>query len=261
MFVRHGVALAAVVAVIALTSCATGSGTSPSASRTGTAGSTSASSPAAAGTPAITISTPAPDATVAVPFSVSGEANTFEAALTIDAQDASGMTACVRHLTASSGSGTPGTWEGVLAFPPEEDPLELTLRAYSQSPADGSMINLVEVPITVTPDRPLIVLTSPRCGDVYQPGGLLILTGTANLFEAALTVELRDSSGTAVVTLPVTAEECCEESQFNATLTVPADLSAGFYDVVAYSLSAQDGSVENEFPVQVEVRGGLPITG
>ena len=64
------------------------------------------------------------------------------------------MTACVRHLTATSGSGTPGTWEGVLAFPPEEDPLELTLRAYSQSPADGSMIDLVEVPITVAPDRP-----------------------------------------------------------------------------------------------------------
>ena len=260
MFVRHGVALAAVVAVIALTSCATGSGTSPSASRTGTAGSTSASSPAAAGTPAITISTPAPDATVAVPFSVSGEANTFEAALTIDAQDASGMTACVRHLTATSGSGTPGTWEGVLAFPPEEDPLDVTLRAYSQSPADGSMINLVEIPITVAPDRPMIVLTSPRCGDVYQPGGPIILTGTANLFEAAFTVELRDSAGTAVVTLPVTADTCCVESQFDATLTIPADVPSGFYDVVAYSLNAQDGSVENEFPVQVEVRG-LSITG
>ena len=52
--------------------------------------------------------------------------------------------------------------------------------------------------------------------------GSIILTGTATLFEAAFTVELRDSSGTALVTLPVTAEECCVESQFNATLTVPA---------------------------------------
>jgi hypothetical protein len=261
MLARHSIALAATVAVIVLTSCASGSGTSPSLSRSATTGSITSSSSETAGTPAITISSPAEGEAVSVPFSVSGEANTFEAALTVDAQDASGMTACVRHLMATSGSGTPGTWEGVLAFPPEEDPLELTLRAYSQSPADGSMINLVEVPITVAPDRPRIIVTNPRCGDVYQPGASIILTGTANLFEAALTVELRDSSGTAVVSVPVTAEECCVESQFNATLTVPADLSSGFYDVVAYSLSAQDSSVENEFPIQIEVSGGLSVTG
>ncbi len=58
----------------------------------------------------------------------------------------SGLTMCVRHLTATSGSGTPGTWEGMLAFPPEEDPLHVTLRAYTHSPKDGSMVDLVEYP-------------------------------------------------------------------------------------------------------------------
>ena len=130
----------------------------------------------------------------------------------------------------------------------------MTLRAYTYSQVDGSMTDLVEFPITVAPDRPLIIMTNPRCGDVYPPGGPLILTGTAALFEAAFTVELRDSSGTALVTVPVTAEECCVESQFTSTLTIPADLASGFYDVVAYSLNAADGSVENEFAVQIEVR-------
>ena len=79
--------------------------------------------------------------------------------------------------------------------------------------------------------------------------------GTAALFEAALTVDVRDVSGTTVATLQVTADECCVESNFSSSLTLPDDIPPGLYDVVAYSLSAKDGSVENEFPVQIEVRG------
>ena len=128
---------------------------------------------------------------------------------------------CVRHLTATSGSGTRGTWEGMLAFPPEEDALPVTLRAYANSAVDGAMIDLVERQITISTERPDIIVTSPRCGDVYPAGTLIQVLGTANLFEASLTVELRDSSGTPVVTLPVTAEECCVESQFSASAHGP----------------------------------------
>ena len=254
MAIRHRVALAAFVAVIALTSCASSPVDGGSPALAG-ASLTDTLVPAAVPGSAIDIESPADGATVSVPFAVNGEANTFEATLTIDAVDESGMTACVRQLTATSGSGTPGTWEGVLAFPPEEDPLRVMLRAYTFSQVDGSMIDLVQYPITIAPNRPAIIVTSPRCGDVYEPGGLMLLTGSAALFEAALTVELRDSSGSALVVVPVTAEECCVESLFTAELTIPAGLSSGFYDVVAYSLSAEDGSIENEFPVQIEVRG------
>lgn len=264
MSVRHRVALAAVVAVTALAGCTPGGapspspdaptgGASPTLSPTALPTGSPTSSPAPTGQ-AITILSPRGGDTVSVPFAVSGESDTFESALTIDAVDASGMVACVRQLTATSGGGTPGVWQGVLAFPPEENPLPLSLRAYTYSQVDGSMTGLVEFPITVAPDRPLIIMTSPRCGDVYAPGGLVMLTGTAALFEAALTIELRDSSGTALITVPVTAEECCVESQFSSALTLPADLASAFYDVVAYSLNAADGSVENEFSVQIEVR-------
>jgi hypothetical protein len=186
---------------------------------------------------------------------VSGEANTFEAALTIDVVDEAGMVACVRQLTATSGSGTPGTWEGALAFPPEVNELRVMLRAFAHSAEDGSVIDLVEYPITIAPDRPTLFLTSPTCGQVYEPGGLVFLTGLAAVFEAALNVDVRDASGTVVATLPVLADACCEHSNFSSSLTLPADLPPGFYDVVAYNLSAADGSIENEFPVQIEIRG------
>lgn len=248
MSVSRKLAVAAIVASGTLISCSTpGSGllTAPTA--------TPSESPEPAG-PAITITTPAEDETVSVPFTVSGEANTFEAALTVEVVDQSGTGMCVRQLMATSGSGTPGTWEGTLAFPPEVDALPVMLRAYAHSAKDGSIIDLVEYPITIAPDRPPIILTSPACGQVYEVGGLMMVTGTAALFEAALTVDVRDASGTTVATLQVTADECCVESNFSSSLTLPADIPPGLYDVVAYSLSPKDGSVENEFPVQIEVR-------
>lgn len=254
MRARRMFALVAILAAGALSSCVPPPTGGPTTSATPSA--TASATPSAPdGTPAITIASPGEGETVSVPFTVNGEANTFEATLTIDAQDASGMTMCVRLLTATSGSGTPGTWQGMLAFPPEEDPLPVTLRAYTYSPKDGSMVDLVEYPITVSSERPDIILTSPTCGQVYRVGGLMMITGTAALFEAAFIVELRDAAGTPVLSLPMTAEECCVESLFSSSLTIPADLAPGWYDFAAYSESAKDGSVENEFIVQIEVRG------
>jgi hypothetical protein len=251
MLIRRTFALAALLAAVTLAACSSGPGSSSSPSPNG---SSSASPTPTVEAPAISIASPAEGETVAVPFTVSGGANTFEAALTIDAVDASGELMCIRELTATSGSGTPGTWEGTLAFPPEVNPLPITLRAYAHSAKDGSVIDLVEYPITIATDRPPIILTSPACGQVYESGSLVLVTGRATLFEAALTVEVRDASGTVVVTLPVTADECCVESNFSSQLTLPDDMTPGRYDVVAYSLSPKDGSVENEFPVQIEIR-------
>lgn len=252
MFTSCKLALAALFAVVALTSCAPGPGQSPTTSPTD---GSPTSSPPTATAPAIVIGSPAEGETVSVPFTVSGEANTFEAALTVEVVDESGTGICVRQLMATSGSGTPGTWEGTLAFPPEVDALPVMLRAYAHSAKDGSIIDLVEYPITIAPDRPPIILTSPACYQVYDVGGLMMVTGTAALFEAALTVDVRDASGTTVATLQVTADECCVESNFSSSLTLPSDIPPGLYDVVAYSLSPKDGSVENEFPVQIEIRG------
>jgi len=255
MVIRSMHTLAVVAVVLAVTACASGPASGPGPSPSPASPPATSPAPTPSEAPQITIGSPVADATVSVPFTVSGEANTFEAALTVEVVDQSGTGMCVRQLMATSGSGTPGTWEGTLAFPPEVDALPVMLRAYAHSAKDGSIIDLVEYPITIAPDRPLIILTSPACYQVYDLGGLMMVTGTAALFEAALTVDVRDASGTTVATLQVTADECCVESNFSSRLTLPADIPPGLYDVVAYSLSAKDGSVENEFPVQIEVRG------
>jgi hypothetical protein len=183
---------------------------------------------------------------------MSGDANVFEGALTIDALgNAAGLVLCTRHVQATSGTGTPGTWEGILAFPPPADAVPITLRAYTFSAMDGSMQDVVERSVTVSNEQPAIVITTPTCAEDV-PAGTLTVSGMALVFEAVLHVDIRDASGAAVRTQRVMAESGTEFSPWTATLDLTG-LTAGFYDVVAYDLSAEDGSIENEFPVQISV--------
>jgi hypothetical protein len=113
---------------------------------------------------------------------------------------------------------------------------------------------VVEHEVVITPDRPPIFIFQPICGDRVARGDPLFVKGRAHVFEAQLSIELRTASGEVVLVQQVTAESGSEESNFDATLTIPADLAAGYYDLVAYDNSAEDGSVQNEFPIQIEVR-------
>lgn len=203
----------------------------------------------------ITINTPEDGAVTSVPVLLRGKADTFEATLVVDVVDQAGDAVCHRTVTAVPGSGASGTWEATLAFPPPDAQTPMTLRAYSLSAEDGSMQHLVARSITVSADRPPIFLTSPVCGAVMtEPGEQFLVEGRAAVFEAALTVELRDAAGSVRISENLMTDVGNEESAFSAYLTLPEDTRAGLYDVVAFSYSALDGSIQDEFAVQVLVQ-------
>lgn len=188
---------------------------------------------------------------VSVPIAMSGRANVFEGALTIDALgNAAGLVLCTRHVQATSGTGTEGTWEGVLAFAPPAVDTPITLRAYTFSAMDGSLQDVVERSVTVSSEQPAIVIESPACA--AEVSGALTVSGMALVFEAVLHVDIRDASGAVVMTQRVMAAGGTEVSPWSATFDI-SGLTAGFYDLVAYDLSARDGAIENEFPVQISV--------
>ncbi len=156
---------------------------------------------------------------------------------------------------ATSGSGTAGTWAATLTLPqPPSDSVPVTLRAYEISAQDGSIINLVQQPLTVLPDHPDIWMTSPRCGAVVSPGASLAVTGFASVFEATLNLEVRNASGAVIAAEIAMTLDGGSESPFSAVITIPADTPSGFYDLVAFNFSAKDGAKENEFPVQLSIR-------
>ncbi len=253
MLAAKAVSLAACLAVLLplVTACAPDDGGSPTASPSTTA---TVSPTPTSSTPLITIGSPAAGAIVATPVTASGSANTFEAALTVDAVAESGETLCVRNIMATAGMGVVGTWQTTLAFPPPATEMPVTLRAYEFSAKDGSIVNLVERTITVSTQRPAIFITSPACGAVLAPGRTLTVTGRALVPEAQFSIELRNDSGVAVLEQAVMAARGDEESDWSAALALPMDLATGMYDLVAFDNSLKDGSIVHEYSLQILIR-------
>ena len=233
--------------------------TRPAATATGAGATPAATATAGAPGPVISIDAPLEDSTVTVPIRISGEANVFEAVLEVEVVDAAGDSVCRRIVMATSGTGTPGTWETDMAFDPAsagaaDVPAPLTVRAFNRSARDGAIENVVERDLTLSPDLPNIVIESPRCNAAPDAGGLLEVTGTAEVFEAALTLELRDIAGNVVISENVTALSGIERAPFSATLDLgAAAVEPGRYDLVALSFSPRDGAIENVFSVPIDV--------
>ena len=101
-------------------------------------------------TPAILVESPLPGARVAGPLRVTGTANTFEATLQLEVLDRDGNTLTSTFATATSGSGTRGTFDVQIGFDTAgEQPG--TLYAYENSAEDGRHINEVRIPLTLLP--------------------------------------------------------------------------------------------------------------
>lgn len=99
-------------------------------------------------TPAILVEAPLPFATVSAPLRLRGTANTFEATFEYELLDADGKVLAKHFVTATSGSGTRGTYDVVIPFGPPGGTGKLLV--YELSAADGSRIHQVEIPLTFT---------------------------------------------------------------------------------------------------------------
>lgn len=101
-------------------------------------------------TPSILVESPLPEARVAAPLRITGTANTFEASLIIEVLDADGTTLTRKIVTATSGSGTRGTFATEIGFDTAGEQAG-TLYAYEASAEDGSPIHQVRIPLTLLP--------------------------------------------------------------------------------------------------------------
>lgn len=95
--------------------------------------------------PRILVESPAPGERVTSPLRLRGTANTFEATFQIEVLGAGGIVLASTFATATSGTGTRGTFD--VRVPYRGGPGEGTLRVFEFSAKDGSVINLVEIPV------------------------------------------------------------------------------------------------------------------
>jgi germination protein M len=97
-------------------------------------------------TPIILVESPLPFQHVKSPLRATGTANTFEATFNYDLVDADGKVIATHFVTATSGTGTRGTFDFTVPFTVDRSGLG-KLIVYELSAADGSRINQREVPV------------------------------------------------------------------------------------------------------------------
>ncbi|MDT7839917.1 Gmad2 immunoglobulin-like domain-containing protein [Streptomyces justiciae] len=98
--------------------------------------------------PQILVESPLIGDTVRSPLRVWGSANTFEATFKLKITDAAGRTAADVYVTATSGSGTRGTFDVTVPYRATRSGAGL-LTAYWNSPEDGHAVVEDTVPLTV----------------------------------------------------------------------------------------------------------------
>jgi germination protein M len=101
-------------------------------------------------TPPIFAELPAPGDEVSSPLRITGTANTFEATFQVEVLDARDRVIGKRFVTATSGSGTRGTFLAQVPFRADEKGPG-TLALYELSAEDGSRIHEIEIPVELIP--------------------------------------------------------------------------------------------------------------
>lgn len=99
-------------------------------------------------TPAILVENVAPGDTVRSPVRLTGTANTFEATFMITITDWDGRIVYEDFATATSGSGTRGTFDVTVPFEVEQAGMGAII-VWEESAKDGSQINVVEIPVRI----------------------------------------------------------------------------------------------------------------
>ena len=94
--------------------------------------------------PAILVEAPLPGERVTSPLRVSGTANTFEATFVLEIRNESNQTLSRETVTATSGSGTRGTFDATISFNAHGP---IVLVAYEPSAENGQPLHTVRIPL------------------------------------------------------------------------------------------------------------------
>lgn len=100
--------------------------------------------------PAIFVETPLPGATSRSPMRITGSANVFEAVFKAEVRDAAGVVIGSKTVTATSGTGTRGTFAASIPFDVTRTQMG-SLVVFAESPRDGSRIDVVTIPVKLVP--------------------------------------------------------------------------------------------------------------
>ncbi|MBI2303986.1 MAG: Gmad2 immunoglobulin-like domain-containing protein [Chloroflexi bacterium] len=101
--------------------------------------------------PKVTVDLPKAGEKVSSPIRISGSAVVFEAVVSLRVKNAAGQVIGEGNALASAGAPQRGIYTAQIAFTPPAVEGPGTIEAFSRSPRDGSLENLVAVPVILMP--------------------------------------------------------------------------------------------------------------
>lgn len=144
--------LLAAAALAASAACGGETETAEGGTETAPAGpSTSSGNPGADGEPAIVVESPLPGTAVSSPVTVSGNADVFEANVTVLVLDADGNELTRDFTTAECGTGCRGDFSIELPFEVDEEQQGTIVVQDDDAAGEGAPPHVVEVPVTLRP--------------------------------------------------------------------------------------------------------------
>jgi hypothetical protein len=208
----------------------------------------------------IEIGTPRPSQDESRSFRAVGTSDVFEAAMRFRIRDAAGHLVRSGTIQASSGSGTPGTWERNFRLPDSARAGDYTLRVFSMD-MDGSGVaesdkvsfHVPRVGVSGAGFDPGFIDVAPATA-TGRHGRTEAIVGSANTFEGAMeyrvwhdghvvkhgTIQASSGSGTA--------------GTFQKTVKLPDSAEKGLYTVSVFERSAENGKITTRDKVDFAVR-------
>jgi hypothetical protein len=135
--------------------------------------------------PPIAVALPQTGAFVQSPITITGSANVFEATVSIRVLDADGEVIAQAFTTATCGTGCRGEFSTQVEVPVDTEQPG-TIQVFESSAQDGSMINAVEIPVTLLPG--LAPGTSNVEGVWYDGDGAALPDGSPDSMGMVLNV-------------------------------------------------------------------------
>ena len=209
---------------------------------------------------AIEVLSPAMNTSVSSPVVVSGTADVFEATVSIRILDANDNVIADTFTTATCGSGCRGDFEAEVPFLVETEQPGV-IQVFEVSAQDGSRINVVRIPVTLTPaggppvtaSEMIEVLTPAPDARVSSP---VTVSGTADVFEATVSIRILDANNNVIADTFTTAT-CGSGCRGDFAIKVPFSVGAEQRGVIqVFEVSAQDGSRINVVRIPVTLVPG-----
>ncbi len=210
--------------------------------------------------PQLTVSSPTAGAQVTAPITVEGR-DLLGGSVSVAVRRKDDGDFCYTLVNTNEGVDGGGTFDVQMGFPPPSSATEAQIVVYNLKDS----YNVISVPVTISPQKPSIVIDSPTCGAMVKSPVTIHGSVSSDVAGGDVVLVVKDAQGQELGRSNVMVDvndDTASRDDFTATLSFSmpaASPNVGYPGTLeAFSTSPNDGSEMFLFSVPVELYAPLP---